>query len=197
MDSQKILLVFGAGPNIGLSLAERFKAAGYKVVLVSRSIRDTEERTPYGDLTLQADLKDYSSVPTIFATVKAKLGGSPTVVVYNAAGLTMPKDLANIFTVPVESLEDDLAVMNTSAYVAAGQAVEGFTASQNDTPKAFIYTGNILAAVALPVPRLTTLGSGKSAASYWIGAASLLFKDRGFKLVKPDTIRAALQCCRC
>jgi NAD(P)-dependent dehydrogenase (short-subunit alcohol dehydrogenase family) len=180
MDTRKILLVLGAGPNIGRNLAERFKTAGYNVVLVSRSVA-ADGITSDGTMTLRADLKDSSSVIALFEAIKAKLGGPPTVVVYNAAGLTVPKDLANMFTVPVESLEDDMAIMNTSAYVAAGQAVAGFKASRNNAPKAFIYTGNILAAVAPPEPRLVTLGSGKSAASYWIGVASSLFKSEGYK----------------
>lgn len=192
METQKILLVLGAGPNIGQSLAKHFKAAGYRVVLVSRSVA-ANEITPDGTMTLRADLKDSSSVPALFETVKAKFGGPPTVVVYNAAALTVPKDPANIFTVPVESLEDDMAIMNTSAFIAAGQAVAGFKASRSNAPKAFIYTGNILAAVAPPVPRLVTLGSGKSAASYWIGAASGLFKSEGYKSVALSTIHSIFQ----
>ena len=185
MNTQKILLVLGAGPNIGQNLAKRFKAAGYGVALVSRSVA-ANGITSDGIVTLRADLRDSSSVTALFETVKEKLGGPPTVVVYNAAGLTVPKDPANIFTVPVEDLKADMAIMNTSAYVAAGQAVAGFKASRSNAPKAFIYTGNIFAAVAPPESRVVTLGSGKSAASFWIGVASGLFKPKGYKLVAPS-----------
>jgi len=199
MSTQKILLVLGAGPNIGQNLATHFSAAGYAVALVSRNgsaAHDSTTTTNTGNpaststappLHLRADLSDPSCVPAIFATVRATLGGPPTVVVYNAAALTPPTDPENLFTVPLGRLESDMAVMNTSAYVAAGQAVDGFVAADSGTndnaPKAFIYTGAILAAVALPESRLVTLGSGKSAASYWVGAASEAFKGRGFRCV--------------
>ena len=183
MNGSKILLVLGAGPNIGRSLAQRFKEAGYKVALVSRSANDGEV-TPDGFLMLQADLSKPSSIPTIFETVFKQLGGHPTVVVYNTGALTIPEDLTNIFSVPIEKLEADLAVMNTSAYLAARQAVAGFeNSANNDAPNAFIYTGNNLSVITQPVPRLVTLGSGKSAASYWVGVASKTFRDKGYRYV--------------
>lgn len=178
MASQKILLVLGAGSNIGQSLTECFKSAGYSIAVVSRS-------APTGAsdevVQIQADLADHRSIASIFETVKAKLGAHPTVVVYNAAALTVPSDMSNIFTVPIEDFERDMAVMNTSAYVAAREAVAGFEASAGDAPKAFIYTGNIFGAVTRPIPRVVTLGTGKSAAGFWLGVAGATFKEKGYK----------------
>ncbi|KFA71343.1 hypothetical protein S40288_08962 [Stachybotrys chartarum IBT 40288] len=180
MASQKILLVLGAGSNIGQSLTERFKSAGYSIALVSRSA-PTSSGASDEVLRIQADLTNPGAIASIFETVKAKLGAHPTVVVYNAAALTVPSDMSNIFTVPVEDFERDMAVMNTSAYVAAREAVAGFEASTNDAPKAFIYTGNIFGAVTRPVPRVVTLGAGKSAAGFWLGVAGATFKEKGYK----------------
>ena len=59
MNTQKILLVLGAGPNIGQNLAKRFKAAGYGVALVSRSVA-ANGITSDGIVTLRADLRDSS-----------------------------------------------------------------------------------------------------------------------------------------
>jgi NAD(P)-dependent dehydrogenase (short-subunit alcohol dehydrogenase family) len=177
--ASKILLVLGAGSNIGRGVADRFLAAGYRVALVSRSAPASSGSD--STLHLQADLKDPSSVPGIFDAVKARFGAAPTVVVYNAAALTPPADTSNIFSVPVEDLDKDLAIANTSPYVAAGLAYKGFEEAANDAPKAFIYTGNVLAAVTRPAPFVVTLGIGKSAASYWIGAASALYKDKGYR----------------
>lgn len=180
MAAAKILLVLGAGKNIGQSLGYTFKAAGYKVALVSRSAVDGET-TPEGFLTVKADFTKPATIPSVFEAVKAKLGGPPNVVVYNAAALTPSSDAANPFTVPIESLENDMAVNNTSAYIAAGEAVAGFDTLPKNTPKAFIYTGNALAAIILPVGRVITLGIGKSASSYWIGTASEMYKEKGYK----------------
>ncbi|KAM0433392.1 hypothetical protein ACHAPT_004270 [Fusarium lateritium] len=186
MSSQaKILLILGAGKNIGQGVANKFRSAGYRVALVSRSAED-RKTNPDGDLTLRADLSDPSSVPGIFGAVKEQLGGPPNVVVYNAATLTPPTDLQNPFTVPVEAFEKDLNVLNTSAYVAAREAVSGFEATSADITRAFIYTGNGLAGATAPVPLLVDLGTGKSAASYWIGSASGFYKDKGYKFYYAD-----------
>ncbi|KAK5991478.1 hypothetical protein PT974_09761 [Cladobotryum mycophilum] len=165
MAATKILLVLGAGKNIGQHIAQGFKAAGYKIALVSRSAADNET-TPEGYLTLKGDLTQPS--------------------IYNAAAVSQPADQQNHFSIPIKDLDADLAVNHTSAYVAAGQAVAGFDTLPKDTPKVFIYTGNLLAAVTKPVPFFTSLGIGKSAASYWIGASSQLYKDKGYKFYFAD-----------
>lgn len=180
MSALRILLVLGAGKNIGQGVAKSFKAAGYKIALVSRGASDGQT-TSEGILTLRGDLSKPTTVPALFKTVTEKLGGAPTVVIYNAAAVTMPSDKTNPFTVPVEALESDMAVMNTSAYVAAREAVAGFAALPEDVPKAFIYTGNMLAAVSLPSAAFVGLATGKSAAASWIGSASKIFKDKGYK----------------
>jgi len=185
MTALKVLLVLGAGKNIGESLAHSFKAAGYKIVLVSRSAADGQT-TSEGYLTLKADLSKPATIPSLFESVKAKLGGPPTVVVYNAASLPAPTDPTNPFTIPIESLESGLALMNTSAYIAAREAVAGFDSLPKDAPKAFLYTGNALAAITVPVVPYVSLGIGKSTASYWIGAASQIYKEKGYKFFFPD-----------
>jgi hypothetical protein len=42
----------------------------------------------------------------------------------------------------MESFEGDFTVSNTSAYIAAREAMAGFEAADESAPKAFIYTGN-------------------------------------------------------
>ncbi|KAK5311531.1 hypothetical protein LTR93_011684 [Exophiala xenobiotica] len=102
-----------------------------------------------------------SAVPGIFTTVKAKLGGPPTVVVYNAAALSPPAGPANPLTVSVEQLECDTALTSTSAYVAALETVAGFETLPKEVPKTFIYTGNILAAVTMSDPPYVVLALEK------------------------------------
>ncbi|KAH7305518.1 hypothetical protein B0I35DRAFT_362193 [Stachybotrys elegans] len=189
MASRKILLILGAGPGIARGVAEKFKSAGYGTAIVSRS-KPADGLYPADTVSIQADLRDASSIPKIFDTVKDKLGGSPSVVVYNAAAMTVPSDLSNPFSVSPEDLERDMAIMNTTPYVAAGQAVAGFEAAKDDTPKAFIYTGNMLAGQTRPVPYVVTLGTGKSAASYWLGTAASFYKDKGYGFYFADERKA-------
>jgi NAD(P)-dependent dehydrogenase (short-subunit alcohol dehydrogenase family) len=80
MSYQKVALVLGAGPNVGLHVSRAFAAKGYKVALASRSAK-SEENTP--DLVhFQADLSNPSSVPELFTKVKESLG-TPSIVIYN------------------------------------------------------------------------------------------------------------------
>lgn len=182
MSSSRILLVLGSGKNIGHHVAEVFRKAGYQIAVVSRSVQDGAV-PDNGYLSIQRDLSDSASVPCIFETVKAKFGGPPSVIVYNAATVTFAYDETNPFSVPIEGLNLDNAVNNTSAYIAAREAVAGFETMCPETLKAFIYTGNLFAGKALPLPLSESLGISKSAASYWVGSASEFYKDRGYKYV--------------
>jgi NAD(P)-dependent dehydrogenase (short-subunit alcohol dehydrogenase family) len=80
MSYQKVALVLGSGPNVGLHVSRAFAAKGYKVALASRSSKTEESAS---DLVhFQVDLSDPSSVPELFTKVKDSLG-TPSVVVYN------------------------------------------------------------------------------------------------------------------
>jgi NAD(P)-dependent dehydrogenase (short-subunit alcohol dehydrogenase family) len=78
--SQNVILVLGAGPNVGFHVAKYFGQKSFKTAAVSRN--PTEELTKTVDLTIKADLEDPVGVKAIFDEVKAKLG-VPNVVVYN------------------------------------------------------------------------------------------------------------------
>jgi NAD(P)-dependent dehydrogenase (short-subunit alcohol dehydrogenase family) len=179
MSSKPVLLILGAGANVGKALSARFSAAGYSVALAARSIADGP--TSDGHLGIQVDLSDPSSIPSVFATVKKALGSSPSTIIYNAASASPPPKADNIFSLPLEALEKDLNVMNVSPFAAAREAVAGFDTLPKDTKKAFIYTGNCLNRTILPVPSLVALGVGKSAAAYWVGLASGSFAAKGYK----------------
>jgi NAD(P)-dependent dehydrogenase (short-subunit alcohol dehydrogenase family) len=75
-----VVLILGAGANIGSHIARTFAAKGYKVALSSRSIRD--EETTAGFLNIRGDMSDPNSVGDIFTKVRDALG-QPSVVVYN------------------------------------------------------------------------------------------------------------------
>ncbi|KAL7793202.1 hypothetical protein V8C37DRAFT_402005 [Trichoderma ceciliae] len=172
-----IALILGAGSNIGQALSNTFSQAGYKVALVSRS---ASEASSDKQIHIAADLTKPEGVPSIFDSVRQRLGADPNIVIYNAASLTPPSDMTNPFTVDIAAFESDLRLMNTSAYVAAREAVAGFEKLDRALPKAFIYTGNWLNAVTAPNPIYVTLASGKSAAASWIGGASVFYKEKGY-----------------
>jgi len=75
-----IILILGAGPRIGTSIAEAFAAKGYKVALTSR--KASEANNTANEIHIQSDFADPGNVVNAFSQVKASLG-IPSVVVYN------------------------------------------------------------------------------------------------------------------
>ena len=156
MGPQPILLILGAGPRLGSAIASKFASQNFKVVLASRSLSDGVY-SPEGHLQISADLSDPGSVTSIFSAIKARLGAPPTIVVYNGAQrlINLPDDP---FALPLEDVKGPLAVGWESAYVAAQEAVKGFSeleeeeekGSAFEVGKTFIFTGNALNQVPLP-----------------------------------------------
>lgn len=180
MAPSPILLVLGAGANVGAGLAKRFASTGYKVALVSR--RGAGETKPDdGYLHIKADLSDVSVYPGIYSQVRAAFGGVPSTVVYNAASLTPPAESGNLFSVPLDGLQRDLDIAVKGAYVAAGEAYRLWTEANDGGKKVFIYTGNMTAKAHLAIPNIVTLGIGKHGAWYWLGVADKLYKEKGFR----------------
>ena len=76
-----IVLILGAGPNIGQAVARAFAAKGYRTALTSR--KAIEANNTDNEIQIQADFTDPSSVVNAFSKVKSVLGMPPSVVVYN------------------------------------------------------------------------------------------------------------------
>lgn len=89
-----------------------------------------------------------------------------------------PAHLANPLTLSLGQLNYDLAVNVTSAYVAAQEAVKGFATLPDDLPKSYIYTANGLN--MMPMPRLVSLGLGKTAMGHVIENATIAFANNGY-----------------
>ena len=177
MAAKPIVLILGAGPRIGASVAEKFASSGYQVAVASRKGNKTAE----GFLSLKADFTKPDSIPALFDAVKAEFKTSPSVVVYNAAALTPPPDKDSVLSIPAESVVSDLNINTVSPYVAAQQAVSGWETLPKEVKKTFIYTGNILNVSVVPVPAMLDLGIGKSASAFWIGVADALYSSRGYR----------------
>jgi NAD(P)-dependent dehydrogenase (short-subunit alcohol dehydrogenase family) len=75
-----IVLIFGAGTNVGSHVARTFAAKGYKVALSSRSIRNDDSTADF--VNIRGDMSDPNSVGDVFTKVQETLG-QPSVVVYN------------------------------------------------------------------------------------------------------------------
>jgi NAD(P)-dependent dehydrogenase (short-subunit alcohol dehydrogenase family) len=178
MSSKPIALILGSGPRVGAAVAKQFANTGYSVAIASR--KATEGKGAEGYLSIKADFSDPSSIPTVFDTVKAEFGSAPSVVVYNAAALTPPTG-DNLFSIPVESLTTDLNTNTVSVYSAAQQAIKGWETLSNDAKKVFIYTGNKLNTGIGPMLLTVTLGIGKSASAYLIGAADKQYSKVGYR----------------
>ncbi|KAI0131868.1 hypothetical protein BJ170DRAFT_717676 [Xylariales sp. AK1849] len=179
-----IVLLLGAGSNVGQHVARAFASSGYKVALVARSLSESNNNAD--QVNIPSDFSDPDSVVSAFSKVKATLG-VPSVVVYNAAATT-PNDANNPLSLPLADFTRSLNVNTTSAFVAAQQAVLAFEQLPESASKTFIYTGNILNTTTM-VPFLD-LGVGKSATSHIIMSASAAYKDRGFKFYYCDQRKA-------
>lgn len=75
-----VILILGAGPNIGQHVARVFAAKGYRVALAARRAKEADN-TP-NEVHIPSDFSDPNSVVDVFSKVKTLLG-IPSVVVYN------------------------------------------------------------------------------------------------------------------
>jgi NAD(P)-dependent dehydrogenase (short-subunit alcohol dehydrogenase family) len=194
MSDQKVVLILGAGSNIGESTSRAFAAKGYKVALASRSAKSDEDTADLKHFPI--DLSKPSSVPELFIKVKEALG-IPSVVIYNgnhnslaplipscshfpkAAAATF-NDPDNTFSISLTDFEQNLAINTISPYAAAQQATLGFAELPESASRTFIYTGNMLN-TGIIFPPLLTLGLGKNATSYLVHHAATTLAEKGFK----------------
>lgn len=75
-----IILILGAGPNIGQAVARTFASKGYRVVLAARSLREADSTD--NQLNITIDFANPEDIVNAFTRVK-KVLGIPSVVVYN------------------------------------------------------------------------------------------------------------------
>jgi NAD(P)-dependent dehydrogenase (short-subunit alcohol dehydrogenase family) len=179
-----IILVLGAGGGVGSAVAQRFRGLGYRIALVSRSGGSSSSSSPEdkNTLAISADLTDPKVYSDIFSRVQSTFGAPPDTVVFNPALVTPPADDANIFSIPLAGLQRDLDLGVKGAYVAAGEAYKVWTAAGAEKKRRqFIYTGNALAKVVLPIPFMTSLGMTKSASHYWVEAADMFYRNQGIR----------------
>ncbi|KAH8817260.1 hypothetical protein F5884DRAFT_722271 [Xylogone sp. PMI_703] len=180
-----VILILGAGPNIGQSVGKLFASKGYKVALASRSVKEADSTAD--QLNIPSDFSKNDDVVNAFQKVNKTFGAAPSVVVYNvsASTFTPPKEP---FALSLADLNKDININITSAFVAAQQAVSGWANLPASAAKTFIYTGNILNVEIIPA--FIDQGIGKSAGAHLIWAASAAYKEKGFKFYYADERKA-------
>lgn len=85
------------------------------------------------------------------------------------------------FATPLEEFTAGTNINLLSPYAAIQQAVKGFRELEKGVLKTFICTGN--ASPHVIVPALMNLGVGKVGMAYMVEAASIAYKDEGFRYV--------------
>jgi short-subunit dehydrogenase len=178
IDNRHLLLV-GAGPGLGMEVARRFAAGGYRVTLVARSTDGLGQLTAglagsgaqVG--TVVADASDPEALGARIAELYNEQG-APGLIIYNAVMGAPDKLLSS----SVEHLQAAYAVDVISAIVVAQVAAPAMRAAGSGT---IIVTGGGFA--DHPIPALATVSLGKAALR---SAATMLGADLG-----PDGIRVA------
>ncbi|WVF71820.1 hypothetical protein IAT40_006628 [Kwoniella sp. CBS 6097] len=180
-----VILILGAGPNIGYNVAKTFAASGYKVALAARSVKQADDTD--NQLHIPGDFTKSEDVVNAFSKVKKVFGVPPSVVVYNVSASTRaPPD--DPFSLPFADFKKDLSINITSLYVAAQHAVAGFAQLPPSASRTFIMTGNILNVEI--IPGFISQGTGKSAGAHMMWAAADAYKSKGFKFYYADERKA-------
>lgn len=165
------VVVIGAGPGIGRSVAVRFAREGLPVALVARtSLRDVAaavESHGVPVVTSTADAGDEESLRAALDTAAERLG-PPDVVVYNAAVIRpdAPGELSTR-----EHL-DRWAVNVLGAHTAAAHVLPGMADRGRGT---FLVTGGM----PEPKPEYLSLSLGKAGLRTLVGALDLAYRSAG------------------
>jgi NAD(P)-dependent dehydrogenase (short-subunit alcohol dehydrogenase family) len=153
VDSRHLLLV-GAGPGLGASVARRFAREGYRLTLVARSepaVAHELRETGAHVATVPADAGDGAALRAALAPLFAA-PDAPGVVIYSAAIATF----GDLLSITPDQLAQGYAVDVIGAVVTAQVAVPAMRAAGGGT---LLFTGGGFAD-ALP-PGLASLSLGK------------------------------------
>jgi short-subunit dehydrogenase len=180
IDSGHLLLV-GAGGGLGLAVAHRFAAGGYRVTLVARQLHRLDELsrsledTGAEVNTIEADVSDSDDLRARICELYGA-EGAPGVVIYNAV-MGTPDQL---MTSTVAHLQEAYAVDVIGAVVVAQEAAPAMRSAGFGT---VVVTGGGFA--DHPIPSLATISLGKSALR---SAATMLNADLGADGIRVATL---------
>ncbi|KAK5112200.1 hypothetical protein LTR85_011633 [Meristemomyces frigidus] len=80
-----IVLILGAGSNIGQAVARTFASEGYKVALAARSLNEADSTNDH--LNIASDFSTSDDVVNAFSKVE-EVFGIPSVAIYNVSAVT-------------------------------------------------------------------------------------------------------------
>jgi short-subunit dehydrogenase len=178
IDNRHLLLI-GAGPGLGMSVARRFADGGYRVTLVARSadglghLADSLAETGAQIDTIAADASDPEGLGARIAELYNEQG-APGLIIYNAVMGAPDKLLSS----SVEHLQTAYSVDVISAIVVTQVAAPAMRAARSGT---IIVTGGGFA--DHPIPALASVSLGKAALR---SAATMLGAD-----LEPEGVRVA------
>ena len=185
MSTASVVLILGAGPNVGHHVVTLFMRKGYKVASASRS----RQNKIIDDMSmdLHVDLSLSESISEVFDQLRS-LWVPPSLVIYNGAMRTLCDPIDPFASFSLESFNRETAVNMTSAFITAQQAVLGFNDLPSTSSKTFFYTGNKLNVMS--DPRVIAFGMGKNAAAHMIWNASTAYRKQGYKFYYTDELFA-------
>jgi short-subunit dehydrogenase len=159
LTAEKLCLIVGMGPGLGLEIARVFGRQGYDLVMIARRLEALAEYRAllrYEQINAQGFAIDIADTMALARTLEAiQRGiGCPQVMIYNAAMLQLDDPL----TLSGDNLLQSLQVNLLGALVAAQQMIPAMQRRGNGT---LLFTGSGLAFE--PDPQLTSLSIGKAA----------------------------------
>ncbi|KAI5458822.1 hypothetical protein BGZ63DRAFT_416374 [Mariannaea sp. PMI_226] len=169
MSADRTLVVIGAGPGIGRSVASTFSSNRFsKIALVARreeslqAEKSSLEKTSTRAVTVKTyvvDVSDGDALVSAMDKIEADLG-QPEVIFYNAARV-LPSML---FEHPVADIELDFKITVTSMYKLAGREIPRLVDLAKSDPTSepgFLVTSSLLPSD--PIPELFALSLTKGA----------------------------------
>lgn len=135
--SEKVLVISGASKGIGAATAEKFLAAGYRVINLSRSRPDNPAISH-----ITVDLKKHTGIASVSDELHAQLGDATEISVIHNAGLLYNDSVQNL---QADALHDVLQVN-----VVAALQLNQLLLPKMGNGSSIIYVGSTLSEKAVP-----------------------------------------------
>ena len=184
----KTALVIGVGPGLGSALVRKFFAAGYKIIMVARSMEKlkdfaaTVSGSEDGIAYYQADVGDRDSIGTAINKILHEQG-VPDIIIYNVSVLRP----ASPSKIDYDTFLEDFKI-NVGGALTTYQKVR--PALQEKGEGIFIFTGGGLS--LSPFHEFASLGVGKAGLRNLVACMAQENKDSGI-MVYTITINGMIE----